>query len=540
MIARDAAEVAEVVGGRVLEGAAPAGAGDTRDPHPLTGVAVLDSRVAGPGDLFVAVPGSRVDGHDHVAGAVGAGAAAALVQHEVPGAESLAAPLVLVDDTPAALTTLARWTAARARENGTRTVGITGSAGKTTTKDLLAAVLRALTATAEDAARSPGDDGPGLVPGRDRVVVATPGSYNNELGLPLTVLRADATTRLLVLEMGARGAGHVAHLAGIARPDVAVVIGVGSAHLSEFGSREAIAEAKGELVEALDADDPAALAVLNGDDALVRAMADRTRAATVLFGTGLHCPVRAEDVDLDDDARLRFTLVDDRGHAAGPGRAPVRLRLTGEQHLPNALAAAAAALHLTGAAVADVAAALSQAAPASRYRMEVVDRPDGVRVVNDAYNASPEAVAAALRALAHVGRSAHPRRRTWAVLGEMLELGEHSREAHDRVGRLAVRLNIDRLVAVGPGALPLHAGAAHEGSWGEESVHVPDVDAARALLAEELAPGDVVLVKASNSVGLWRLGEELATAVAPVDGPGDRPGTRPSADPRTDPQETTR
>ncbi|MFC5382231.1 UDP-N-acetylmuramoyl-tripeptide--D-alanyl-D-alanine ligase [Aquipuribacter nitratireducens] len=497
MIARDAREVAEVVGGSVLPGAAPAGGPEGRDEHALRGIAVVDSRAVGAGDLFVAVPGTRVDGHDFVAAAVGSGAGAALVEHDVPGGQALAAPLVRVDDTVAALTGLARWSHARGREAGTRTVGITGSAGKTTTKDLLAAVLRRLVPGAEE-------------PAGERLVVATPGSYNNELGLPLTVLRADATTRLLVVEMGARGTGHVAHLCGIARPDVAVVLGVGSAHLSEFGSREAIAQAKGELVEALDGDDPAALAVLNGDDALVRAMAGRTRAPVLLVGTGSGCGVRADDVDLDADARLRFTLVDARG--TSERRAPVRLALTGEQHLGNALAAAAVALHVTGADVAAVADALTGARPASRYRMEVVDRPDGVRVINDAYNASPEAVAAALRALAHVGRAAEPRRRTWAVLGEMLELGEHAREAHDRVGRLAVRLNVDRLVAVGDGALHVHTGAAHEGSWGEESVHVPDIDAARALLAAELAPGDVVLVKASNSVGLWRLGEELARA----------------------------
>jgi UDP-N-acetylmuramoyl-tripeptide--D-alanyl-D-alanine ligase len=485
VIVHDAAGLAELAGGRLL----PPSTSDQSqvlDLPPITGHVVIDSRQVGPGDVFVALPGEHVDGHDYVEQALAAGAAAALVQREP--ATAPAGPVVVVPDGVEALTRLATQSHARLRAEGLRTVGITGSAGKTTTKDLLASVL-------EHA-------------GHGGRLVATRGSYNNELGLPLTVLRADGATGYLVLEMGARGAGHIAHLTRIARPDVAVVLGVGSAHLGEFGSKEAIARAKGELVEALDGDDPHAVAVLNGDDPAVRAMAGRTTARVVLFGEGEQNQVRALDVSLDPDARLVLDLLDARP-GADQQTARVHLRLVGEQHLANALAAAAAALEL-GVPLADVAAGLSAAQPASRYRMEVVDRADGIRVVNDAYNASPEAVAAALRALAHMGRTARPPRRTWAVLGEMLELGEASRTEHDRIGRLAVRLNIDHLVVVGHGALHVHAGATHEGSWGEESVHVDDIDAARAHLAERLAPGDVVLVKASNSVGLWRLGDELA------------------------------
>lgn len=479
MIVRDVAELAGLAGGRLLPG-------DGDPAVEPTGEVVIDSRAVRPGDVFVALPGEHVDGHDYVAAALAAGAAAVVVGREP--AQPVRGAVVRVDDPAAALSRLAGATAARLREAGARTVGITGSAGKTTAKDLLAALL--------------------VHAGRGDELVATRGSYNNELGLPLTVLRGGAGTRYLVLEMGARGRGHVRHLCELARPDVAVVLGVGSAHLGEFGSREAIAEAKGELVEALDAADPGAVAVLNGDDPFVRAMAGRTQAPVLLFGEGEGNDVRAVDVELDADARLTFGLLDRRGgRDAGP--VPVRLGLTGEQHLGNALAAAAVALHL-GVEPAVVAEGLSGVAPVSRHRMEVVDRPDGIRVVDDAYNASPEAVAAALRALAHMGRSARPPRRTWAVLGEMLELGEASRVEHDRIGRLAVRLNIDHLVVVGQGALHVHAGATQEGSWGEESVLVDDIDAARRLLADELAPGDVVLLKASNSVGLWRLADELA------------------------------
>lgn len=487
MIAHDARGLAELVGGTLLPGAADLrDLTDLPDLPGLTGVAVVDSRAVAPGDLFVGLPGEHVDGADFLAQAFAAGAAAALVQTAPTGPTG--GPVVLVDDGVAALTGLAARSHEALRDAGLVTVGITGSAGKTTSKDLLAAVLRHA--------------------GHDAALVATHGSYNNEIGLPLTVLRAGPSTRYLVLELGARGPGHIAHLAAVARPDVAVVLGVGSAHLGVFGSREAIAAAKAELVEALDPTRPGSLAVLNGDDPVVRAMASRTSATVVLVGEGDGNDVQAVDVELDADARLVFGLLDRRPGAPGQPH-PVRLGLTGEQHLVNALAAAAVALHL-GVPADVVADGLSAARPASRHRMEVVDRPDGVRVVNDAYNASPEAVAAALRALAHMGRSARPPRRTWAVLGEMLELGEGAVAEHDRMGRLAVRLNIDRLVAVGPGALRVHAGAVHEGSWGEESAHVADADEALRLLRAELVPGDVVLVKASNSIGLWRLGDTLA------------------------------
>ena len=354
-------------------------------------------------------------------------------------------------------------------------VAITGSSGKTSTKDLLAQVLA--------------DLGP---------TVAARESYNSEVGVPLTVLQVRPDTRYLVVEIGARGVGHIAHATRrVVPPDVSVVLNVGSAHLGEFGSVEAVAAAKSELVRELR---PDALAVLNADDPRVRAMASVTPARVVLVGQSADAGVRAEDVQVDVNARAEFTL------RAGDRSARVRLGLHGEHHVGNALAVAAVALEL-GMPLDDVAAALGRARPVSRWRMEVTERPDGVTVVNDAYNANPESMRAALKALGAMGRG----RRTWAVLGEMLELGPESVREHDAIGRMAVRLDVSRLVAVGPGARALHTGAVQEGSWGEESVHVPDLESAYELLRRELREGDVVLFKSSRDAGLRALGDRLAS-----------------------------
>ncbi len=453
MIPLTLAEVAGIVGGRLSGGADPGAV--------VSGPVVFDSRLVAPGGLFLAFAGEHADGHDFVHAAVGAGAVAALVSRPV------AAPSIEVPDVLAAVAALASAVVRRLPE--LTVVGITGSAGKTTTKDLVAGLLRRLGPT-----------------------VAPPGSFNNELGHPTTVLLADEHTRYLVLEKGARGLGHIAHLARIAPPRIGVVLNVGSAHLGEFGSREAIAQAKGELVEALG---PDGVAVLNGDDPLVRAMASRTAARVVSFGEG-DADVRAEDVELDELGRARFSL---RGE-------PVALRLVGAHQVSNAVAAAAVALEC-GLPVAEVAAGLSEARPESRWRMEVTDRADGVTVINDAYNANPESMRAALKVLAALGRSARGSRarRTWAVLGPMGELGADAGAEHDALGRLAVRLDVARLVAVGAEARLIAGGAALEGSWDGESSWVPDVDAALELLGRELRPGDVVLVKASRAAGLERV-----------------------------------
>jgi UDP-N-acetylmuramoyl-tripeptide--D-alanyl-D-alanine ligase len=458
------AEVASAVGGAAVGGTV-AGDGETA----VTGAVTVDSRTVAPGDLFVALPGDRVDGHDFLAAAAGAGAIAALTTRP-----DGALPCIVVDDTLAALGRLAAEVHRRLTAAGLRTVGITGSSGKTSTKDLLGQVLAASGRT-----------------------VSPPGSYNNDIGLPLTVLSADADTRFLVLEMGSRGPGHIARLCRVARPQIGVVLNVGSAHLGEFGSPEGIAQAKGELVEALPED---GTAVVNADDPRVLGMAPRTRARVVTVGRGADADVRATGVALDDAARARFTL------AAAGEEHPVTLQFVGEHQVANALSAAGAAL-AAGMHPGEVAAALSAAVPRSRWRMEVARRPDGVTVVNDAYNANPESMRAALAALAGL-----PGTRRIAVLGGMAELGPGAAAEHERLGRDAVAAGADLIVAVGADALGIATGARAAGLTGEGSVHVPDRAAARALLSEVLRPGDVVLVKASRSYGLEQLAEDLLGA----------------------------
>ncbi|SNR33749.1 UDP-N-acetylmuramoyl-tripeptide--D-alanyl-D-alanine ligase [Blastococcus mobilis] len=462
MIPLSLAEVAELSGGVLTR---PDGAR-------VTGKVTLDSRTVAPGDLFVAVAGERVDGHDFLAAAAAAGAVAALSTRPDD-----ALPTVVVEDPVAALGRLAAGVHARLAAGGLRTLGITGSSGKTSTKDLLGQVLAAAGPT-----------------------VSPPGSYNNDIGLPLTVLDADEDTRFLVLEMGSRGPGHIARLCRIARPQVGVVLNVGSAHLGEFGSPEGIATAKGELVEALPED---GTAVLNADDPRVLGMAPRTDAAVLTTGRGTDADVRATAVTLDDSARPRFTLV-----VAGEEH-PVALQVVGEHQVANALSAAGAALAV-GMPPAEIAAALSAAAPRSRWRMEVDRRADGVTVVNDAYNANPESMRAALAALAGL-----PGERRIAVLGGMGELGADAPAEHERLGRDAVAAGVDLIVAVGADAVGIAEGAAAAGRRaGEESVHVPDRAAARELLSEVLRPGDVVLVKASRSYGLELLAADLLTTGA--------------------------
>ncbi|MFD4246774.1 UDP-N-acetylmuramoyl-tripeptide--D-alanyl-D-alanine ligase [Streptomyces sp. NPDC058525] len=460
MIALSLAEIADITGGRPH---------DIPDPSVrVSGPVVIDSRQVEAGSLFAAFDGEHVDGHDYAERAVAAGAAAVLA------ARPVGVPAIVVPDVEKALGALARAVVERL---GTDVVALTGSAGKTSTKDLIAQVLQAHAPT-----------------------VWTPGSLNNEIGLPLTALKATAETRHLVLEMGARGIGHIAYLTGLTPPRIGLVLNVGTAHIGEFGGREQIARAKGELVEALPSEAEGGIAVLNADDPLVRAMSSRTKARTVLFGEADDADVRATEVRMAPGGQPSFTL-----HTP-TGCSDVTLRLYGEHHVSNALAAAAVA-HVLGMSVEEIATALSGAGTLSRWRMEVTERADGVTIVNDAYNANPESMRAALRALAAMGGAARANGgRTWAVLGPMAELGDASLAEHDAVGRLAVRLNVSKLVAVGGReASWLQLGAYNEGSWGEESVVVSDARAAVDLLRSELRPGDVVLVKASRSIGLERV-----------------------------------
>jgi len=451
-------EIAAIVKGELV-GADPSAVVD--------GPVVIDSRAVGPGGLFVAFAGENVDGHDYVTGATAAGATASMTTRAVAGS-----PCIVVKDAQTALGLLAKHVMSRLPD--CQVIGLTGSQGKTSTKDMIAQLLTPYGPT-----------------------VAPAGSFNNELGHPLTALQADEKTRFLVAEMGARAIGDIAYLTGITPPRIGLVLNVGTSHIGAFGSQDNIALAKGELIEALPAD---GTAVLNADDPRVAAMASRAKAPVVTFGEAPEADVRASGIALDADGRAAFTL------HLGDAELPVRLQLVGEHYVSNALAAAAVA-HAAGLTPQQVVDGLNAAVAASKWRMEVTERPDGVTIINDAYNANPDSVRAALKALVAIGRARGAR--TWAVLGEMRELGAASASEHDGVGRLAVRLDVNRLVAVGEAARPIHLGAALEGSWGDESVYAESIDAALEILRRELAPGDVVLVKASRTIGLDRLATAL-------------------------------
>ncbi|OIQ81212.1 UDP-N-acetylmuramoyl-tripeptide--D-alanyl-D-alanine ligase [mine drainage metagenome] len=474
MIALTAAELAALVDGALV--------GHVDRDALVSGPVVIDSRLAEPGAVFVALRGEHLDGHDYAAAAVDAGARVVLTERVLAGASG-ALPCIVVTEVAGALGALARGVLTRLRGRGADAdgreaaapvvVGVTGSVGKTTTKDLLAQLLSA-----------------------DAPTVAAAESFNNPIGLPLTVLRADETTRYLVLEMGASGVGHIAELTRIARPDVAVVLAVGHAHLAGFGGIDAVARTKAEIVRALT---PQGVAVLNADDPRVAEMAGVAPGRVVTFGTSQTADVQARDVRVDRAGRASFIL------ATPSATAPVRLRLVGDHHVTNALAAAAVALEL-GVALEDVAVRLGAAEALSAHRMHVVDRVDGVTVLDDSYNANPDSMRAALKALATIaGRD----RRSVAVLGEMLELGAGSRDEHDAIGCLLVDLGIGLAVVVGAGAGAIADGAGRAGPAGGDVRRVEDVVAAGALLQAELRPGDVVLVKSSHGAGLWRLADEL-------------------------------
>ena len=512
MIDLTVAQIAEIVGGALADISPEAAA----ELH-VTGTVEFDSRAVGPGGLFLALPGARSDGHDHAASAVAAGAVAVLAARPVgvpaivvtpePRAAGTGPAGVLEHDADgsgaavlAALAKLAKAVAAELVAGGLTIIGITGSSGKTSTKDLVAAVLEPL-----------GE------------VVAPPGSFNNELGHPWTVLRATRRTDYLILEMSARHPGNIAELAQIAQPAIGVVLNVGTAHLGEFGSHEAIAHTKAELPQAVP---ESGVVILNVDDPVVAAMAHVTAAWVVRVSRASHTDsgtsdVWAENVSLDELARPRFMM--HKRDASGTSQAEVQLGVYGDHQVTNALCAGAVALEC-GATVEQVAAALAGTGPVSRHRMQVTTRADGVTVIDDTYNANPDSMRAGLQALAwiaHGGLDQGSRiRRSWAVLGEMAELGQDAITEHDRIGRLAVRLDVSRLVVVGIGRSmsAMHHGAVLEGAWGswgadsdKGAVNVADGDAALALLWAEVQPGDVVLVKASNSVGLGRLADVLAS-----------------------------
>jgi UDP-N-acetylmuramoyl-tripeptide--D-alanyl-D-alanine ligase len=456
------AQIAGIIGARLDQ---------VPDPElRVTGPVVIDSREAAAGALFVALPGERVDGHDFAAAASAAGAVAVLASRPVAG------PALIVADPAAALAPLARAVVDRLPQ--LTIAGVTGSSGKTTTKDLLAQLAERLGPT-----------------------VAPAGSFNNELGHPLTVLRADERTRYLILELGARGRGHIAALCAIAPPRFGAVLNVGRAHVGGYFADQAeVAQAKGELVEALPADGAAAL---NADDPEVIKMRSRTAAQIIDFGHAHAAAVHATGVSLDPEGRPSFTLT------TPTGAAPVQLNLRGGHNVSNALAAAALAGAL-GLPTGEIAEGLSAAVARSRRRMEVTRRPDGVLVINDSYNANPDSMRAGLDALATLAAGG----RSFAVLGHMAELGGNSRAWHEEIGAYAAAAGVSALIVVGQDAAPMLTGAKAQPGWPGELLHVPDGPAAIEALHSRLRPGDTVLVKASRSVGLWSVAETLLAEAA--------------------------
>jgi UDP-N-acetylmuramoyl-tripeptide--D-alanyl-D-alanine ligase len=465
VIALTLAEIATILDG-TLSGA--------DDSALVDGPVQTDSRLVEPGSIFFALPGEETDGHLFAPTAVDSGAALIITERklDLPGAQ------IVVANGVAALAALATEVVARVRATGTLTVvAITGSNGKTTTKNLLRAILSAQAPT-----------------------VAPQGSFNNHVGAPISMLGITADTRYLIVEMGASGAGEIARLVRIARPDIGVVLKVGLAHVGEFGGIDAVQRAKSEMVTDLPA---TAVAILNVDDARVSAMAELTAATVRSFGLSDSAGVRAESIEATATGTSFVAITP-------AGSAPVHLRILGEHHVSNALAALAVA-HELGLPLAETITALEGVARAERWRMEVLDRPDGVVVINDAYNASPDSTAAALKTLAQI---VGPGQRSVAVLGEMAELGEFADEEHDRVGRLVVRLNVHKLVVVGQRARHIHNAAGLEGSWDGESVLVETPEEAYDLLRDELRGGDIVLVKSSKSAGLRFLGDRLGGVTA--------------------------
>lgn len=462
-------EIAEAIDGRLIagdSGATPATV--------VSGESQTDSREVTEGNIFFARRGEDTDGHLFAGKAVDAGAALLVVEREVDSR----VPQIVVAEATEALGALATEVVRRVREAGDLTiVGITGSNGKTTTKNLVAVMAERVGAT-----------------------VASAKSFNNEVGGPLTMLRVDADTRTLVAEMGASAEGEIARLTAMAPPQIGVVLSVGLAHAGEFGGIDATFRTKSEMVRDLP---ETAVAVLNRDDPRVAKMAELTSARVRWFGLHPDAEVRATDID-SSAAGTRFTL-----NIAGESQ-PVFFRVLGEHHVMNALAAAAVGTEL-GLSLADIVAALEAATLAAPGRMEVLGGRDGITIINDAYNASPDSMSAALRTLAQIRK---PEGRTVAVLGAMSELGEYTIQEHIQVGLQAVRLRISELVVVGKEARHLHISAINEGSWDGESVFFETQDEAFDYLSSSLRADDTVIVKSSNAAGLQRLGDRLGETYA--------------------------
>ena len=430
-----------------------------------------DSRLVSAGALFVAKPGEVTDGHKFLDNAKNLGAVGAIVEQLVVDVDL---PQIVVEDSVAALGRLAKAVLAKVKaESELKVIGITGSNGKTSTKNMLRAVLEQFGST-----------------------IAPIESYNNEVGAPISVLKIDESTKYLVAELGAGGVGSIAYLAEITNPDIGVVLKVGLAHVGEFGGIEVTAKIKAELAQALKSEH---IFIYNFDDAAVSAMTSLTAATQFSFGTNSEANIYFDNVNLT----IEGTSADI--HYPDGESARLTLHILGEHQLMNATATIAVAEQL-GLPRGQVRRTLESIPLAERWRMQLTNRVDGISIINDAYNASPDSMKAALQTLAHLGKTG---RRTIAVLGEMAELGEFSKESHDQIGRLAVRYNIDRLVVVGQGAKLIHMGAMFEGSWDGESIYFDSSSEALDYIRGMLISGDIVLVKSSKSANLRHLGDDL-------------------------------
>lgn len=430
-----------------------------------------DSRLIKPGSLFIAKPGEETDGHLFIAKALEAGAVAAVVEHKV----SDEIPQLLVKDSVTALGLLAKYVVSKVKSLGNlKVIGVTGSNGKTTTKNMLREVLSTVGET-----------------------IAPEESYNNEVGAPYSMLRINEETKFLVVEMGAGGFGSIRYLAQMAEPDLAIELKVGLAHAGEFGGIENTELIKAELVEEITTEGQV---LLNSDDERVLKMAQKTEGEVFTFGLGAEAQYRATDLNVDiTGTSFVFNTPDTKS-------SPVHLQILGEHHVYNALAALAAG-ELLGADRAKAIKAIESMSLAEKWRMELTITPSGLTVINDAYNASPDSMKAALQTLAHLGRQS--KKKTVVVLGEMAELGEYSAHEHDALGRMAVRLNLGQVVVVGKEAKLIHMGASQEGSWDGESQYFDEISDALGYLREMLTGDEIVLVKSSKSANLRYLGDDL-------------------------------
>lgn len=515
MIPLTIAEIAEIVGGRLDNVANP--------QAKVIGTVEFDSRQISPGSLFLALPGAKVDGHDfaekaHAAGAVVTLAARpvgtpAIIVPSQAKAEAGSQAYVFAHDEDGsvralltALAKLARAVVTRlTSRRGLSVVGVTGSAGKTSTKDMLAALLSTAGPT-----------------------VAPPGSFNNEIGHPYTALRCHEDTQFLVTELSARGLGHIAQLAEIAPPQIGAVLNVGTAHLGEFGSKDTIAQAKGELIEAVPEASAGGVAVLNADDPAVVQMATRTQGKIVTFSANgdTQADYYATDVRLDELARASFLL-----HSPEAQPVQIRLQVAGKHQIANALAAAAVAA-AAGVPLETIATTLCDYVAVSAHRMDIRQRGANVTIINDAYNANPESMRAGLAALAASAGTTMQLEDTQledtqledtqledsgqaiAVLGEMSELGTDAVAAHRELGTQLAAYGVDTLVAVGKTD---NIAALTEGAQEVCVVtrHVADVTGATRTVEEILGSAQrrvVVLVKASNAWRLWRVAEQLVNS----------------------------